>query len=173
MNSILSKLKIYWRDFYLNTVASSVLIPGFIRFILYKMYGIKIYTKRISPRCFIGNSNIYIGRNTFINYNCYFNTEGGIKIGENCNIAYQVTFCTSTHEIGDKSRRAGKNISKPIEVKDGTWIGARSLIMPGVTIEEGCIISAGSVVTKNCEANGLYAGVPAKRVKDLPIKIEN
>jgi maltose O-acetyltransferase len=161
------KLYIYWRDFYLNFVSSSILLPNFIRYFLYKLYGIKIYSKKISPKCFIGNNNLYIGRNTFINYGCYFNTEGGIKIGNYCDIAYQVTFCTSSHEVGSISRRAGKNTAKPIEVKDGTWIGARSIILPGVTIGESCIIAAGTVVTKDCKSNGLYAGVPAKRIKDL------
>ena len=39
--------------------------------------------------------------------------------------------------------------------------------MPGVTIGEGCIVAAGAVVTKDCESHGLYAGVPARRIRDL------
>lgn len=39
--------------------------------------------------------------------------------------------------------------------------------MPGITINEGCIIGAGSIVTKNCEVNGVYVGQPAIRIKDL------
>jgi maltose O-acetyltransferase len=81
-------------------------------------------------------------------------------------------FCTSTHEIGSRERRGGKSISIPIKVGNGCWIGARSMILPGVTIGDGCIIAAGSVVTKDCEPNGLYAGTPAKRIKDLPLDIQ-
>jgi len=45
------------------------------------------------------------------------------------------------------------------------WRGV--IILPGVTIESGCVIGVGSIVTKNCEANGVYVGNPAKRVKNL------
>ena len=50
---------------------------------------------------------------------------------------------------------------------DGCWICAGCTILPGVTIGEGCVIAAGSVVNKDCAPDGLYAGVPAKRIKDL------
>ena len=67
----------------------------------------------------------------------------------------------ATHEVGKKARRAAKNTHGPIKVCDGCWIG--------VTIEEGCIVAAGAVVTKPTESHGLYAGVPARRIKDLPV----
>jgi acetyltransferase-like isoleucine patch superfamily enzyme len=49
------------------------------------------------------------------------------------------------------------------------WIGANAIILCGVTVGEGCIIASGSVVTKDCYPNGMYAGVPAKRIKDLDV----
>lgn len=61
----------------------------------------------------------------------------------------------------------GEGYTFPTLIKDGCWVGANVTIIPGVTIGEGCIIAAGAVVTKNCEPDGLYAGVPAKRIKDL------
>lgn len=61
----------------------------------------------------------------------------------------------------------GEEYTFPTLIKDGCWVGANVTIIPGVTIGEGCIIAAGAVVTKNCEPDGLYAGVPAKRIKDL------
>ncbi|QJA09391.1 acyltransferase [Romboutsia sp. CE17] len=76
-------------------------------------------------------------------------------------------FCTSTHKIGDKSKRAGNFYSQNIKVGNGCWIGARATILPGVIIEDGCIIAAGSVVSKNCESNYLYAGIPAKKIRCL------
>ncbi|QYR20593.1 acyltransferase [Paenibacillus sp. sptzw28] len=81
-----------------------------------------------------------------------------------------VLFCTSSHDPGTKHKRAGKNNGKPIIIGDGSWIGARSIILQGVTVGEGCIIAAGSLVNKDCEPNGLYAGIPAKRIKDLPVE---
>lgn len=90
-----------------------------------------------------------------------------ITIGKNCNIAMNVTFLNSTHEIGSSEKRAGKYVPMPIIVGDGCWIGANSLIMPNVVIGNGVIIAAGSVVTKDCESNCLYGGVPAKIIKKL------
>ena len=84
-----------------------------------------------------------------------------------CNIAYKVTFITSTHEIADRIRRAGKPISEEITVGDGTWIGANVTILPGVNIGSGVIIAAGSVVVHDCEDNSIYAGNPAKLIKKL------
>lgn len=63
--------------------------------------------------------------------------------------------------------RGGEVISMPIKIGGGCWIGARAVILPGVTVGNGCIIGAGAVVAKDCEPDGMYAGVPAKRVRDL------
>jgi len=69
--------------------------------------------------------------------------------------------------IGDEKRRAGIKESKKITVGDGCWIGANSVIMPGVHIGSGVVIGAGSVVNKNCLDNSVYAGVPARRIRSL------
>lgn len=75
-------------------------------------------------------------------------------------------FICASHTLGNSKQRAGEIIHKSIKVEDGCWIGG-VIILPGVTIERGSVIGAGSVVTKNCEANGVYVGNPAKRVKNL------
>lgn len=56
--------------------------------------------------------------------------------------------------------------NKGIEIKDNVWIGANVTILDGVIVESGCILAAGAVLTKSTEPNGIYAGVPAKRIKD-------
>lgn len=78
-----------------------------------------------------------------------------------------VTFLNSTHQVGNFEKRAGQYTPMPITVGDGCWIGANALIMPSVTIGNGVIIAAGSVVTQNCDGNCLYGGVPAKKIKEL------
>lgn len=90
-----------------------------------------------------------------------------IVIGNNVSIAFNCTFINSTHEIGDANQRAGLGIAKKIIVEDGCWIGARTTIMPGVTIRKGCVIGSDSLVLSDTEPNGLYVGHPAKRIKDL------
>jgi maltose O-acetyltransferase len=58
-------------------------------------------------------------------------------------------------------------MNKPVTVGDGCWLGACCIILPGVAIASGCIIAAGAVVSKSTEENGLYAGVPARRIRSL------
>ena len=55
----------------------------------------------------------------------------------------------------------------PIDIQDGCWIGANSIILPGTIIKQGCVIAAGSVVKGECNANCLYAGIPAYKKKEL------
>ena len=114
---------------------------------------------------------IYIGNHSLINYGSNFHIGYGenatISIGDNVQIGMNCTFSCVSHIIGDETRRAGKNTYKSIVVEDGCWIGASCTILQGVTIAGGCVIAAGAVVTQSTEPNGLYAGVPAKRIKDL------
>lgn len=78
-----------------------------------------------------------------------------------------VHFINGTHEIGDNKRRAGKGITKKIVVKSGAWIGADTITMPGVTIGNGVVVGAGSLVTKDLEDNAIYLGRPASLYRKL------
>ena len=69
--------------------------------------------------------------------------------------------------MGCSSKRGGVNNPLPIEINDGCWIGANSTILHGTVIEKGCVIAAGSVVKGRCRQDALYAGVPAKVIRDL------
>ena len=61
----------------------------------------------------------------------------------------------------------GELLPIPIVAHDGCWIGANSTILPGTVIEKGCVIAAGSVVKGLLKSNRLYAGVPAKEIRQL------
>ncbi len=82
-------------------------------------------------------------------------------------ISSNVHFITFTHDIGDVTRRVGKIKFKPILVRSGTWIGTRTTVMPGVTIGVGCVIGAGSLVTKDIPDNSLAVGRPAQVIRKL------
>lgn len=90
-----------------------------------------------------------------------------VSIGRNTKIGFNVSLITVTHEIGQSNCRGGECVAKSITIGDGVWICANSTILPGVSIADGCIIAAGAVVTKSTEPNGMYAGVPARRIKEL------
>jgi len=106
-----------------------------------------------------------IGENTFINRSAYIRAE--TSIGANCAIGPFVKFITDTHEVGPPESRAGKRLYRPIKVGDGVWIGASATILGGVTIGNGAIVGAGSLVTRDVPANCVYAGNPARLVRAL------
>lgn len=109
---------------------------------------------------------ISIGSGCYVNRDSY--VRANVKIGNNVNIGPFVSLMTDDHEIGDSSRRAGKNKFPPIVVGDGVWIGANVTVVGGVTIGAGAIVAAGALVASNVAPNTLVGGVPAKHIKDLP-----
>lgn len=137
----------------------------------FKKAGMKIdKTCRINRPLFIDNNNVEIGSGVFINSGCVMIATGGIKIGQNVLIAPDVKLCTANHALEPVSRLKGEGSLQPVTIKDNAWIGAGTIILPGVTIAENCVIAAGSVVTRSTEPDALYAGNPAvfKR-KILPV----
>lgn len=147
-------------------------MPGKFRCSLLRLVGLQIHpTARIASYVFIGGAGLKIGKDVFINIKCFLDGNAPITIGEGVHIGPYSKFLTGAHSINPGvMRRQGQsiNINLPIEVKKGAWIGLGTIILPGITIEEGCVIGAGSVVTRSTQPNGLYVGNPAKRIKDLP-----
>lgn len=115
----------------------------------------------------VAPADLRIGPGSIINEEVFID-RGPVTLGRNVYIGPRAVIITAHHSIGGPEQRAGDGAPAPVTVGDGTWIGANATILPNVTIGSGCIIAAGAVVTKNCEPNGVYAGVPARRIKDLP-----
>ncbi len=103
----------------------------------------------------------HLGKGTFVNHGCYFMDGGTIHIGENVFIGPFCGFYTASHPINYVDRNKGLERALPIVVGDNCWFGANVSVMQGVTIGAGCVIAAGSVVTKDIPENCLVAGVPA------------
>jgi maltose O-acetyltransferase len=94
--------------------------------------------------------------------------EAAIVIGDRVAVAPDVMFNCHSHEQGGHWCRAGKGISSPISVGDGTWIGTRAVFLYGASVGSGCIVAAGSVVKDKFGDDLLVAGVPARVVRELP-----
>ena len=140
------------------------------RFFLFRRILLRASKIHIGKRvCICGRSWIYgrgnfdVGDDTWISpgLTIYTHLEATISIGKSCDVGPDVEFVTGGHLIGDNRRRAAEGIAQSISVGDGSWIGARSLILGGVSIGSGAIVAAGSVVTKDIPSNALAAGVPA------------
>ena len=122
-------------------------------------------TKIVGPiQCY---EKLTIGKNCWIGKNLIVNGNGSVVIGDNCDIAPEVTFLTGGHEIGDCERRAGKDVCYHIVVGNGVWVGARSTILGNIKIEDGALIAACACVNKDVRANTLVGGVPARVIREL------
>jgi maltose O-acetyltransferase len=121
----------------------------------------------IQPGCFFFSTQIEFGNWVWINHRVYFDTRDRITIGDRTGVGIEVMVLTSSHEPGDHANRRGAYTTAPVTIGAGCWIGSRATIMPGVTIADGVTVAAAAVVTRDCEPDGLYAGVPARRIKDL------
>ncbi|MGH2409125.1 MAG: DapH/DapD/GlmU-related protein [Chloroflexota bacterium] len=120
-------------------------------------------------------SSIYdrlsIGEGSIIGLNPVFNLDARITIGRNVSLGPSVSIYTSTHMLGPASRRMQPEVvAKPVVIEEGTWVGAASIILPGVVIGRGCVVSAGSVVKTSIPPNTLVAGNPAVALNTLPLQ---
>lgn len=112
-------------------------------------------------------TGIVIGNNTGINANCYLAGQGGIEIGDNVIIGPGVKIFSENHNFGDlQIAIKDQGVSrKPVIIKNNCWIGANVTILAGVVIEQGCVIAAGTVLTKSVPANAIIGGVPGRILK--------
>lgn len=105
-------------------------------------------------------AEIVIGDRTYINRRTEIMSKSSVTIGKGCAISWDVVISDSDyHEI------LGTPSTKPIVIGDEVWIGCKSTILKGVTIGNGAVVAAGSVVTKDVDPHTLVAGVPAKAIK--------
>lgn len=108
--------------------------------------------------------NVKIGKNVYINHDVDLMSRGEIEIGDDAMIGPNVSILTSNHDIKEhKILRC-----KKIIIKERAWIGAKSIILPGVTIGVNAVVGAGSVVTHDVDDYTLVAGNPAKFIKKIP-----
>lgn len=128
----------------------------------------------VEPGCINAFNNVVLEDGVYIGRCVYFDDVTGITIGERTRVGAFSRFLTRSHEIEPSVYRQvlGHDIDRPIHVQRGCWIGAGVTVLPGVTIAEGCVIGAASLVTRSTQPNGLYMGSPARRVRDLPLEGE-
>jgi maltose O-acetyltransferase len=154
--------------FLINDVAASPYVSMPTRIRIMRRFGIESESDHIYPRCYFHTCNVWLGPGAILNHGVHIENVARVEVGPMTGLGVFTTVLTSTHELGPSENRLGEWTPQPVTFGAGCWIGARSLILPGVTIGDGCLVAAGSVVRDDCEPNGLYAGVPARRVKDLP-----
>ena len=124
-----------------------------------------------TPR-FIGTKHtrakVSIGNDCLLTIGSYWDLAAPIRLGNFVAVAPEVMLLTGSHDFHNPQNRAGKMQPSPVSICDGVWLGARCIILPGVTIGEGAVVAAGAVVTKDVPPHTLVAGVPAVFIRKLP-----
>jgi maltose O-acetyltransferase len=105
--------------------------------------------------------HIRIGRNSRVGRSCTLDVRSGLMIGDNVSISPEVMILGGTHDVHNPKF---SNVAGSVEIGDHAWIGARAIILPGVSLGHGAIVAAGSVVTKDVAPMTIVAGVPAKPI---------
>lgn len=140
-----------------------------VRYVLFKSISagcgenVAIFEDVIINNC----ENISVGSNVSIHPMTYLEGRGGLDIGNDVSIAHGVTIMTTNHgyQSLDIPIKYQDSISKKVTIGNDVWIGARAVILAGVTIGDGSIVAAGAVVTKDISSRTVVAGVPAKTIK--------
>lgn len=150
---------------FLNT---SVPYPNSFKSTLLKIFGAKVGKGTIVKP----NVNIKypwfleLGDYVWIGENCWIDNLGAVKIGSNVCLSQGAFIFCGNH---DYKRETFDLIVKPIVIEDGVWVGAKSIVCPGVTLKTHSIISAGSVITKDTEAYTIYKSFDTQIVRKRDI----
>ena len=161
-------LSIFWEVIIINELVQLIL-SNTVRIFFYKRTGMKVgKNTRIFRKCYLQKLNgIRIGNNCVIGFFCRLNGKGLLTIGDNVNISSETIIESGSHDFV-----TFESLFKPITIKDNVWIGTRAMILQGVTIGEGAVVAAGSVVTRNIPPFAIVAGVPARVIGTRPDKID-
>lgn len=132
----------------------------------------KYHLKDVAPTAYFGGAcdvreDLKLGSYVYIGPRCIIYPK--VIVGDYTQIANDVQIIGSDHNYhcaGLPIIFSGRMPLKTTNIGKDCWIGARSIVMCGVTIGDGTIIAAGSIVTHDCEPFSVYAGIPAKKIKD-------
>ncbi len=110
-----------------------------------------------------------VGPGSVIGDRVTINLDAPVRLGRNVSIGPHVLIYTGTHQIGFASnRRRSELLARPVDIQDGSWIGLRATILPGVTVGHGSVVAAGSVVDQDVPPNSYVQGNPAAVISTLP-----
>jgi acetyltransferase-like isoleucine patch superfamily enzyme len=113
--------------------------------------------------------SVAIGDRTHVDQFCVLYGQGGLSIGNGCAIASGVIVYSQTNQVGQDAEAPVLDqpvVYAPVHIGDDVWIGARAVILPGVTVGDHAVIGAGAVVRADVPAWAIVAGVPARVIRD-------
>lgn len=158
-----------WFFLGLPLLRCSLLPSSGVRVKLLRFFGARIGTGVvIKPGvCVKYPWQLSVGDHCWLGEDCWIDNLTQVKVGSNVCISQGAYLCTGNHDWSDP---AFGLLLGPISLADGSWVGARAVLAPGVTLEENAIAAAGSVITKSIPASQVWAGNPAVFVRRRSIR---
>lgn len=151
----------------LNTLGGSIYLPGTLRRLALRAGGARLGSLPGVGFVLAGQpSNLVLGPNVYMNRGVFVEAVAPVTIGADCAFGMEAMVVTSHHPI-DAGRWEPVSTGRGVTVGDRVWVGARALILPGARIDDDTVIAAGAVVVGHCRSHGVYAGVPARRIRDF------
>ena len=111
--------------------------------------------------------NLVVGDNCWLGEGCWIDNLDKVFIGSNVCISQGAMLLTGNHDY-TLSSMPYRNAA--IHIGDGAWIGAKTVVCPGVTVHDNAVLTVGSVAAKDMEADGIYQGNPAVKIRERKIK---
>lgn len=108
--------------------------------------------------------NLHLGERVIIGINVSLGAHSPITLGDNVRLSREVILETAGLDFSSGTPPY-KHISRPIVLEEGVWVGARAIVLGGVTVGCNAVIAAGAVVTRSVPAGATVAGIPARIVK--------
>lgn len=131
---------------------------------LLKLFGAKIGKGLVIKNNVVIKSpwNLVVGDDCWLGEDCWIDNLDKVVIGSNVCISQGAMLLTGNHDYTVSSMPYR---NAPIHIEDGAWVGAQTTVCPGVTVHRNAILTVGSVATKDMEANAIYQGNPAVKVR--------
>lgn len=114
-----------------------------------------------------GGHHVHFGDWVYANFNLTIVDDGHVYVGDKVMFGPNVTIATANHPIEPGLRDRMLQYNKDVHIENNVWIGANTVIVPGVTIGENAVIGAGSVVTKDIPANVVAVGNPCRVLREI------
>ena len=161
-------IRMVWYIINILVFKSSLFPFNFIKVYLLKIFGAKIGNEVIiKPNVNIKYPwNLIIGNNVWIGENVWIDCLDKVTIKEHSCISQGAMLLCGNHNYRSSTFDL---IVEPIILEEGVWIGAKSIVLPGVKAFSHAVLSAGSVATKNLDAFSIYQGNPAIKIRDRAI----
>lgn len=114
-----------------------------------------------------GGKHVHFGKNIYANFNLTLVDDTHIYVGDYTMFGPNVTIATAGHPILPELREKTYQYNAPVKIGKNCWLGAGTIIVPGVTIGDNTVIGAGSIVTKDIPSNVVAVGNPCRVLREI------